>query len=296
MSLEVQKVNAMAANCGKWVIHGPTGSGKTTLAATIAGVGGRTLFLDLPGEKGSRSLQGSPYADVIDVVSPTTLKDLDTIFYALMAGPSRYPRGWSTTPYRAVVIDSISAVARLVNRHLLIGDETATQEIAKDSVVQASFTTWGKSAAKLTGLVDNFTSLASIVDRQYPLHVVIIAQTKMRDDEISGRTTRSPDIQPAALGPLMASCDYAVYCDTEPVAIDTMAEDDPLASAVRHIVRFGKGEADYATKGRIPQHLWGRIPPILGRNGQLSLTALSRLLQIGGIDEIQKEETTKKSN
>ena len=42
------------------LIHGPQGSGKTTLASTIADLG-PTLFLDLVGEKGTRSYQGTPW-------------------------------------------------------------------------------------------------------------------------------------------------------------------------------------------------------------------------------------------
>jgi hypothetical protein len=56
--------------------------------------------------------------------------------------------------------------------------------------------------------------------------------------------------------------------------------DDSLPP-VNHIVRFG-ANPDYRTKARLPYHLYGKIPPVLGRKQPTTLMSLSRVLGIGG--------------
>src|SRR3546814_13193845 len=52
--------------------------------------------------------------------------------------------------------------------------------------------------------------------------------------------------------------------------------------AERHVARFGN-DVEYRIKARVPAHLHGRIPPVLGRKAPLSLVSLGTTLGIGGM-------------
>lgn len=264
--VDISEVDDLPNDYGKWLIHGPQGSGKTTLASTIAEVG-QTLYIDLTGERGIRSFQGAPYARNIRVARPQSITALDDIFWQL-AEPGH--------PFKAVVIDSLTAVQKMTMRYMLGHDETAVREIQKGSA-PSDFRTWGQA---LDVMQDTATFWFGLADgqREQPMHVVMTAQTKVKEDE-DQNTIRTPDVQPGALGIILATPDYIVYTDVED---NPDAMSDESAPPVKHIVRFGADPA-YRIKARIPYHLRGRIPTVLGRKSQTKLVNLSRVLGIGGI-------------
>lgn len=252
---------------GRWLIHGAQGAGKTTLASTIAQCG-KTLFVDFTGEKGIRSFQGAPYAHNIDVARPSSITALDDLFYGLNSGKH---------DYEAVVIDSLTAVQKMTMRYLLGHDETAVREI-RQGTAPAQIQTWGQA---LDIMVDTATFWYGLADgnRDHPMHVIMTAQTKIVEDEMSETTMRNPDVQKGAMSIVCASPDYILYCDVEE-NLDHMS--DESAPLVRHIVRFGS-HPGYRTKARLPQNLRGKVPSILGRKNPADLTSLSRVLGIGGV-------------
>lgn len=262
---------------GRFLIHGPQGSGKSTLASTIA-ESGKTLFVDLVGEKGTRSFRGAPYAKNIEVARPTSVTMLDDLFWELDKGDH---------DYTAVVLDSITAVQKMTMRYLLGHDETAVREI-KQGTAPASFQTWGQS---LDIMQDTATFWYGLADgqRKKPIHVVMTAQTKITEDETTGFTTRTPDVQKGALSIVLAAPDYVLFTDVEDNP-DAMGDDDE--PPVKHIVRFGS-HPGYRTKARLPYNLRGKIPPILGRKSPVSLITLSRRLGISGVPTTTKKESTK---
>lgn len=252
---------------GKWLIHGPQGSGKTTLASTIAEAG-KTLFIDFTGEKGIRSFKGAPYEKNIDVARPSSITVLDDLFWWLNKG---------NHDYEAVVVDSLTSVQKMTMRFLLGHDETAVREI-RQGTAPADIRTWGQS---LDIMVDTATFWYGLADgnRAKPMHVVMTAQTKIVEDEMNNNISRTPDVQKGALSIALASPDYIVYTDVE----DNMDHvSDESLPPVNHIVRFGS-HPGYRTKARLPVNLRGKIPPILGRKSPTSLANLSRVLGIGGI-------------
>ena len=251
---------------GRWLIHGPQGAGKTTLASTIAEAG-KTLFVDFTGEKGIRSFKGAAYSKNIDIARPSSITALDDLFWQLNEG---------NHDYQAVVIDSLTAVQKMTMRYLLGHDETAVREI-KQGTAPADIRTWGQA---LDIMVDTATFWFGLADgnRKTPMHVVMTAQTKINEDE-SGNVSRMPDVQKGALSITNAAPDYIVYCDVED-NMDHLADDSE--PPVNHIVRFGS-HPGYRTKARLPYTLRGKLPPILGRKSQTSLVQLSRVLGIGGI-------------
>lgn len=254
---------------GKWMIHGPQGTGKSTLASTIAECG-KTLYIDFTGEKGIRSFKGAPYWGNLTFARPSSITALDDIFWALDKG---------NHDYVAVVIDSLTAVQKMTMRYLLGHNETAVREIRQGSA-PATFGTWGQS---LDVMVDTATFWYGLADgnRARPMHVVMTAQTKVKesDEFAGGSSSLNPDVQKGALSITLATPDYILYTDVEE---NPDAVSDESKPPMNHIVRFGS-HPGYRTKARIPINLRGKIPPVLGRKSPVSLTQLSRVLGIGGV-------------
>lgn len=267
--VETHTVEELPEDYFRVLIHGPQGSGKTTLASTIAEVG-KTLFVDLVGEKGVRSFRGATYAKNIDVVRPDSVTALDDIFWALNSGDSGY---------KAVVLDSLTALQKMTMRYLLGHDETAVREI-KQGGAPADMRTWGQALDIMT---DTATFWYGLADGQLdnPMHVIMTAQTKIIDNEETGSLVRQPDVQKGALSVSLATPDYILYTDVENNP-DYMGEDDDENAPVRHIVRFG-ANPDYRTKGRVPANLRGKFPTVLGRQSTPTLPNLGRVLGVGGI-------------
>lgn len=266
--VELSGAETAGADYFRMLIHGPQGSGKTTLASTIAELG-PTLFLDLTGERGTRSFQGAPYAQNISIARPKSVTALDDVYWQLAKGGH---------PFRAVVIDSLTAVQKMTMRYLLGHDETAVREI-RQGTAPADIRTWGQALDVMTDTATFWFGLADS-DRPHPMHVIMTAQTKITDDD-DGNTVRTPDVQKGALSITLATPDYVVYTDTE----DNMDEiDDDGTPEVRHIVRFG-ANPDYRTKARLPYRLRGKIDPVLGRKAQLTLPNLGRVLGVGGMSK-----------
>ncbi len=264
----------VSSDYGRWLIHGPQGSGKTSLAATVAEMG-PTLFIDLTGEKGIRSIQNVPYAKNITVIRPESVTALDDVFWELSAGKHQYS---------AVVIDSLTALQKMVMRYLLGHDETAVREI-KQGTAPADIRTWGQALDVMTDTATFWYGLAD-GNRDRPMHVVMTAQTKVTDDEMSGERLRTPDVQRGALSITLAAPDYILYTDVED-NMDHMS--DESQPPVNHIVRFG-ANPQYRTKARLPYDMRGKIPPILGRQKPTSLRTLSSVLSIGGVSAASKEK------
>ena len=287
MAFNVKGLNLMSAaevpeDWGRWLIHGAQGSGKTTLAATIAECG-PTLFVDMTGEKGIRSFKGAPHAKNITVARPTSVTQLDDLYWELAKGDH---------PFKAVVLDSLTGVQKMTMRFLQGHDETAVREIKKGTA-PADMRTWGQA---LDVMVDTAMYWYGLADgnRSQPMHVVMTAQTKIKEgDELTGgANSLTPDVQKGALSITLATPDYIVFTDVED-NIESLS--DEKLSPVNHIVRFGS-HPGYRTKARIPYQMRGKIPSILGRNAPTSLTTLSRVLGIGGIPAAPKKGSTTNPN
>jgi AAA domain len=270
----LSRVDDMPPDYGRWLIHGPQGSGKTSLAATIAEIG-PTLFIDLTGEKGIRSVQSAPWSKNITVIRPPSVTALDDLYWTLAAGDHGYV---------AVVLDSLTALQKMTMRFLLGHNETAVREI-KQNTAPADIRTWGQALDVMTDTATFWYGLAD-GGRAKPMHVVMTAQTKITDDEMSGTRIRTPDVQKGALSITLAAPDYIVYTDVEE---NTDHLGDESLPPVTHIVRFG-ANPDYRTKARLPYNLRGRIPAVLGRKQPCQLKRLSDVLGVGGTTATPKED------
>lgn len=275
--LDLNTVDEMSEDYGRWLIHGPQGSGKSTLASTVAEMG-KTLFIDLVAEKGVRSFRGAPWAKNIVVVRPTSITALDDIFWELAAGKH---------DFKAVVLDSLTAAQKMTMRYLLGHDETAVREIRKGGT-PADIRTWGQALDVMTDTATFWYGLAD-AGRERPMHVVMTAQTKIIDDEQTGASAHVPDVQRGALSISLAAPDYILYTFAEE-NVDAISDDS--LPPVTHLVRFG-ANPEYRTKARLPYHLRGKIPPVLGRKTPPSLAALSKVLGVGGVPQTRGAKNSK---
>lgn len=258
---------------GKWLIHGPQGAGKSTLASTL-GIMGRTLFIDLVGEQGVQSFKGAPWEKNITVARPKSITAFDDIFWELAKGNHEFT---------GVVVDSLTAAQKMANRFISGHDETAVREIKKGTAPM-DIRSWGQTLDIMTDIATYWFSLADST-RPKPMHVAMTAQTKIVENEETGTMVRQPDVQKGALSITLAAPAYILYCDVEDNP-DRYTEDD--APPTNHIVRFG-ADPEYRIKARVPYHLRGKIPPILGRKKPTTLADLSRVLGIGGVPAAEKK-------
>ena len=278
--IDIVDVNEEQPDFGRWLILGPQGGGKTTLASTIGELG-KTLFIDLMGEKGTKSFRNAPYAKNIDVIRPESITALDDVFWALDKGGH---------PYKAVVIDSLTAAQKMTMRFLTGASETAVREI-RQGTAPAEQRTWGQSLDIMTDMAVFWYGLAD-GNRSHPMHVVMTAQVKMIEDEINGGVRRQPDVQKGALSIVRATPDYIVYADVEE-NIDAIS--DESQPSTNHIVRFGTNP-DYGTKARLPYDLRGKIPEVLGRKKPVTLGSLSKVLGVGGVSAKKPASKTATTN
>lgn len=278
--IDIVDVNEEQPDFGRWLILGPQGGGKTTLASTIGELG-KTLFIDLMGEKGTKSFRNAPYAKNIDVIRPESITALDDVFWALDKGGHHY---------KAVVIDSLTAAQKMTMRFLTGASETAVREI-RQGTAPADQRTWGQSLDIMTDMAVFWYGLAD-GNRSHPMHVVMTAQVKMIEDEINGGVRRQPDVQKGALSIVRATPDYIVYADVEE-NIDAIS--DESQPSTNHIVRFGTNP-DYGTKARLPYDLRGKIPEVLGRKKPVTLGSLSKVLGVGGVSAKKPASKTATTN
>lgn len=243
------------------LIHGLPGSGKSSLASTIAETG-KTLYVDLVGERGTLSFMNATYSKNIDIVRPKSVVELTAIYKALAKGDHDYV---------AVVLDSLSSVQKSAMRFQLGFEEDAVSEIKKGRQT-ADQRTWGVILEVITDVCTFWMSLAD-GDRKKPMHVVFTCQTKAHEDD-AGNAKLFPDVSKGSRSIAMATPNYVLYTD---IIEDISADGEP---SMKRVVRIGP-DPNYATKARVPVNLRGKVPSVLGMDGKpVSLMALGTALGI----------------
>ncbi len=239
------------------ILHGLPGTGKSYAASTIAQLG-KTLYIDVLGERGTDSWAGTEWANNITVVRPTSIDKLDDIHGALNKGDHDFV---------AVVLDSASAAADLGMQFLLnIGEEEMPEIRRGRSAAQIQH--WGQLKALVKALAIYYANLASS-DHIKPIHVVFTSQTEENDGP-DGVKRMYPDLSKGSRNSLIAPFDFVGYTQLE-------ANYDSGELQGRNIITLGY-DPNVCTKRHLPANMVGKIPDVLGRNGEISLAKLATAL------------------
>lgn len=222
---------------GRVLIHGQPGTGKTTLAASIAKFG-RTLFLYVPGEEGIGSLNGHEHEDNLIIHRLGSIEELTSLYTEFHKGDHDFD---------AVVIDSVSALQTMWKKHLLRlpMDEPAKERPATD------YAFWGALADGFTDFFTFWYGLASSTANT-PIHVVMTSQTKALEDA-AGDAKMQPDLHKGPLAPAVSRSDHILYTH--------MIEDDEDWEKQKHAVRL-KASHDVVAKTRCAAAVYEKIPAV----------------------------------
>jgi hypothetical protein len=231
---DVASLDDIGSDRLKMLLHGTQGHGKTTSALSIAEKC-KTVVIDLPGEKGIRSIRKVPYTKNVMIIRPTSVDQMDDIFWDLQTDSGKVKGA------EAVVLESASSYAGMCMRKILGAPENAMRPI--DTKMKGmEIQDWGKLLAFMTDLATFWYGLADATSTN-PLHVVMTCQSRRIIDEDTGDTKITLDVPGQGSGPLLANPDYIGYCFVEQVDSDDIEADPKWA----YKVRFGPHET-IATK------------------------------------------------
>lgn len=258
-------------NYWKALLHGPVGTGKTYLASTIAQVS-KTLLVDMIGERGTRSFRDAEWEPNIDVVQPTSIQQLDDLYWDFASG---------NHDYGAVVLDGLTGIQNTAIRFILNRSETAVAEIQRGGR-SMRIQDWGELRDIIADITTFWYGLAD-GSRSDPYHVVMTSQSRFpsnSDDDDSPPEKVSLEISGGGRAFALSTPDYVLYTDAEPDETGTSDVDGELP--MRFLLRVVSQHA--STKARIPVSLRGRIPNTLGRGKDpLGLPHLGRVLGVAGL-------------
>jgi len=235
-----------AKDRGRVLLLGEPGSGKTTLAGSVAEMG-KTLLVYCIGEEGTSSLHGEPWADNIDLQrldDPTQIRD---IYHELLAKDHGYD---------ALVLDGVAALHAMWMRYLL---ELPQQDIRDASEMDAfmDMREWGRLKEITMDVMTSLYSLASHAQPS-PVHVVMASQVKVYDQEADeGTVTRlGADVSAGCRTAVHSTPDHILYCE---------AAENPDEFDAPAMLRVRVGRHDrITTKTHTPFATASKLPATLG--------------------------------
>lgn len=240
---------------GRALIHGQPGTGKTTLAASIAAAG-QTLFLYVQGEEGIGSLNGHPHEDNLKIHRLQSIPELMSLYDELYKGDH---------DFEAVVIDSVSALQTMWKKHLL-GlplDQPSGERPATD------YAFWGALADGFNDFFTFWYGLASSRSLK-PIHVVMTSQTKALEDA-EGDTKMQPDLHKGPLAPALSRPDQILYTH--------MREHPEDWDRQQHVVRLKPGH-NVSAKTRCSAAIAEKLPEVAST---ISLPAYFKQVGVAGV-------------
>lgn len=265
----------------KMLLHGDPGTGKTTLATSIAELG-PTLYIDLPGEYGSIAIPDS-LRSTITTFKPKSIEEWNEAFWQLQSG---------NHGFQAVVVESLSALQSMYARYVQGIPETGPRK-AQKTVKRMDQRQLGGAVGEY--LKDELVFWMGLADASAPnpIHVVMTSQSRYRevrkkteDPNALGEllyTFIGPDVFPGIANTAEATPDYIGYLFLEPVEgdltdlVEAGANEDP---EWRYCVRFGP-HALVRTKKREDIERAKKWPDVVGRDGKrLTLPKFMRFLGI----------------
>jgi hypothetical protein len=246
----------------KLLLHGSPGSGKTTLAGSVAEVA-KTLIVDMPGEKGLDSLSGVAYEDNISVFRPEKIAQIDDLFWKLYEGDH---------PFDAVVVDGVAAWHNAYVRFYegLEEEGVRRKRRGKDAPTKRDGRqVYGEANNALKDDMTYWYGLADATANR-PVHVIMTSQTRERESRQGAEDWRlGPDVSPGALRTVEATPNYIGYCAIERVGGGDLSfeEQDLTSDDFVYTVRFGP-HSSIMTKTHESLAAAKRWPDVVGRDGK----------------------------
>lgn len=200
----------------KLLLHGDQGAGKTALGASIAKKV-NLVIVDLPGEKGLRTIKKVPYSNNIKVIRPKEVGQLDDIYWDLQTDSG------DVKGSDAVMLESTSAYYKMVLRMLMGNPENRVRTIDK-KVRMPDQQMYGKALEFMTDLSTFWYGLADSTV-PYPKHVIMTSQSKYVEDEETGEAEVTLDVSSGSRGPLLAAPDFVGYCFVERGETEVLTEE-----------------------------------------------------------------------
>jgi len=244
----------------KLLLHGGPGTGKTTLAGTLAEKG-KVLYISLPGEPGLASLAGTPKSENITPFRPKTVGEMDDVFWQLQGGDH---------PFVGVVVERVDSWHQMYVRFYDGLEEDGVRKKRRGSEAPKK-----RDGRQLYGdandaLKDDMTFWYALADADSdkPIHVVMTSQSRERESRQGAEDWRlGPDVSPGALRTVEAAPDYIGYTFIENVNGDDLGEEEPKADDFVHCVRFGPHD-EIMTKTHESIAAAKRWPAVVGRDGK----------------------------
>lgn len=263
---------------GKFLIHGGPGTGKTTLAASVAELG-KTLYIDLLGQAGLDALQGVEYAKNIIPFRPQTVGELNDLFWQIQSGDH---------DFEAIVLEHVNTL-----HHMYVRFHDGLVEAGPRKALRGKEKPKKRDGRQLYGdandsLKDDIIFWYALADATSirPVHVVMTSHSRERESRDGSDDWRlGPDVSPGALRTVEATPNYIGYTDIErkgggEVDIAALAGEEVNPEDFVYTVRFGPHD-EIMTKTHEAIDAAQRWPAVVGRDGKrLTLPKMMRFLGI----------------
>lgn len=247
------------------LIHGQPGTGKTTLASSMAEVG-KMLYMYVPGEEGIGSLKGVEYEENITLhrlgsLTGDPIDEVEKLYWDLYKGDHEYV---------TVAIDSVSALQTLLFKKLM--GLPFDRPIDRAERPATDFAFWGAVRDWFTDFFTFWYGLASQSNTR-PIHVVMTSQTKSLDD-MEGNERMQPDLVKGGLSSATTRSDQIVYTHMKPDPEDFEKQ--------KPVVRILPSSTIVA-KTRCAASVAESLPPIMGLRSRATLPKYLRILKTAGV-------------